>query len=297
MRKYRLFAFVISICLVLILSVVGFTMHFSAQPELNAPSADSLDDIPKFSDVPYIELNGNIPEFSSEDIVAQSYESYSTLDSLGRCGVATACIGFDILPTAERESIGQIKPTGWQTVKYDNIDGKYLYNRCHLIGYQLTGENANEKNLITGTRYMNVEGMLPFENMVGDYVRETLNHVIYRVTPVFEGDELIARGVKMEALSVEDDGDGICFNVFVYNCQPGIDIDYSNGDSACVQPQDIPADKMSIKYVLNTNTKKVHMSNCFAVSDISEKNREIADDPLSDILAQGYKKCQACYPE
>ena len=161
----------------------------------------------------------------------ESYETYSPLDELGRCGVAQANIGLDLMPTEKRGSIGQVKPSGWQTVKYDIVDGKYLYNRCHLIGYQLSGENANRENLITGTRYMNVEGMLPFENMVADYVKETENHVLYRVTPVFEGSELVARGVQIEALSVEDNGDGICFNVFVFNVQPGIVIDYATGDS------------------------------------------------------------------
>ena len=164
-------------------------------------------------------------------LTTTSFESYSELDSLGRCGVAYACASTDTMPTEERGTIGQIKPTGWHTVKYDCVDGKYLYNRCHLIGYQLTGENANTKNLITGTRYLNVEGMLPFENMVAEYVEETGNHVMYRVTPHFEGTNLLASGVQMEAYSVEDDGEGVCFNVYVYNAQPGITIDYKNGDS------------------------------------------------------------------
>ena len=179
----------------------------------------------------YEVLNGNKPEFAQDDLTEESYETYSPLDELGRCGVAQANIGLDLMPTEKRGSIGQVKPSGWQTVKYDIVDGKYLYNRCHLIGYQLSGENANRENLITGTRYMNVEGMLPFENMVADYVEETENHVLYRVTPVFEGSELVARGVQIEALSVEDNGDGICFNVFVFNVQPGIVIDYATGDS------------------------------------------------------------------
>ena len=164
----------------------------------------------------FVEVSGNIPDFLESEITTKSFESYSELDYLGRCGVAAACIGKDIMPTEEREAIGQVKPSGWQLVKYDIVDGKYLYNRCHLIGYQLTGENANEKNLITGTRFMNVEGMLPFENLVADYVKTTNNHVLYRVTPVFEGKNLLAKGVKMEAYSVEDNGAGVCFNVFVY---------------------------------------------------------------------------------
>ena len=176
-------------------------------------------------------LNNNVPEFYEEDLATKSFEQYSELDELGRCGVAFASIGIDIMPTEERESIGQIKPTGWQTVKYDCVDGKYLYNRCHLIGYQLTAENANEKNLITGTRYMNVEGMLPFENMVAEYIKETRNHVLYRVTPIFKGDNLVASGVQIEAESVEDKGKEISFNVYVYNNQPGILIDYLTGKS------------------------------------------------------------------
>ena len=194
-----------------------------------------LDEIPEFDEsTPYVTINNNIPEFDEEDLTTESFEKYSELDELGRCGVAFANIGLDTMPTEERESIGQVKPSGWQTVKYDCVDGKYLYNRCHLIGYQLTAENANKKNLITGTRYLNVDGMLPFENQVADYVEDTGNHVLYRVTPIFEGDNLVASGVQMEAKSVEDNGEGICFNVYVYNCQPGIEIDYSTGESKLI---------------------------------------------------------------
>ncbi len=190
-----------------------------------------LSEIPEFSDSPYIEINDSEPFFEEKDFTEESFENYSELDSLGRCGVATACVGLDLMPTQERGSIGMIKPTGWHTVKYDCVSGKYLYNRCHLIGYLLTGENANEKNLITGTRYMNVEGMLPFETMVADYVEETGYHVLYRVTPIFDGENLLANGVEIEAYSMEDNGEGICFNVFVYNAQPQIEIDYATGDS------------------------------------------------------------------
>ena len=191
-----------------------------------------MSSIPEFDgENAYVVLNNNEPNFTKEDMVTESFESYSELDSLGRCGVAFANVGKDIMPTEERGSIGQVKPTGWHTIKYDNVDGKYLYNRCHLLGYQLTGENANKKNLITGTRYLNIDGMLGFENMIADYVKETGNHVLYRVTPVFVGDELVCRGVQMEALSVEDNGEGVKFNVFAYNAQPGIEIDYATGDS------------------------------------------------------------------
>ena len=198
---------------------------------LRPASAVSLADIPEYSGEPYVVLQDNWPDFDVEDLTTEPFEIYSELDSLGRCGAAYANVCLEIMPTEERGSIGQVKPSGWQTVKYDFIDGKYLYNRCHLIGYQLAGENANRQNLITGTRYMNVTGMLPFENMVDDYVEETENHVLYRVTPIFEGTNLVASGVQMEAFSVEDEGEGICFNVFVYNVQPGVVIDYATGNS------------------------------------------------------------------
>ena len=191
----------------------------------------SLDNIPEFSDSPYVAVNDNVPYFTEDDLTTEAFETFSDLDSLGRCGAAYANVCQELMPTEPRGEIGQVKPSGWQTAKYDIVDGKYLYNRCHLLGYQLTGENANELNLITGTRYLNVEGMLPFENMVADYVDETNNHVLYRVTPIFSGDELVARGVLMEAYSVEDDGEGICFNVYCYNNQPGIVIDYATGNN------------------------------------------------------------------
>ena len=190
-----------------------------------------LNSIPQFTNEPYVVLNDNQPEFEQEVFDKEAFEIYSELDYLGRCGEAFANIGIEIMPTEERKEIGQVKPSGWQIKKYEVVDGKYLYNRCHLIGFQLSGENANEKNLITGTRYMNVEGMLPFENMVAKYVKNTKNHVLYKVTPIFEGENLVASGVQIEAKSVEDNGKGICFNVYVYNNQPGININYTNGDS------------------------------------------------------------------
>ena len=191
----------------------------------------NLETIPEFDEEPYIEINNNIPDFYEEDLTTEPFEEYSELDELGRCGVAYANICHELMPTTKRESISHIKPTGWRSVKYKCVDGRYLYNRCHLIGHQLAGENANEKNLITGTRYMNVDGMLPFENMVADYVDETDNHVLYRVTPIYEGDNLVAAGVQMEAYSVEDDGEGICYNVYVYNEQPGVEINHETGES------------------------------------------------------------------
>lgn len=192
----------------------------------------TIDNIPAYSGDDYIILNNNIPNFSESDLTTTSFEEYAPLDDLGRCGVAYSNIGTDIMPTEKRESISSVKPSGWHSVKYDIVEGKYLYNRSHLIGYQLTAENANDKNLITGTRYFNATLMLPYENMVADYIKETNNHVLYRVTPVFEGNNLVATGVQMEAKSVEDNGEGIEFNVFVYNVQPGITIDYATGDSA-----------------------------------------------------------------
>ena len=192
----------------------------------------SLTDIPEYSGVPYVVINGNVPDFSEVDKNStKGFEEYSNLDILGRCGVAYANICKEIMPTEERGEIGSVKPSGWHTVKYDCIADKYLYNRCHLVGYQLSGENANEKNLITGTRYLNIEGMLPFENMIDAYVEETNHHVLYRVSPIFEGANLVASGVQLEAWSVEDSGEGICFNVYCYNVQPGVIIDYATGFS------------------------------------------------------------------
>lgn len=202
------------------------------QSQTESPSADSPEEIPPYSGEAYIAINGNVPFFVEEEITAESYEEYAELDELGRCGVTVACIGIDIMPTEDRGDIGSVKPSGWKSVKYDIVEGKYLYNRCHLIGFQLAGENANKRNLITGTRYLNIEGMLPFENLVADYVKETENHVLYRVTPIFEGDDLVAQGVVMEGYSVEDEGEGVCFCVFAYNVQPGITIDYATGDSS-----------------------------------------------------------------
>ena len=205
--------------------------NITESPTENKKAPISMKQLPAYSGKVYVEIDGNQPGFTEKDKKKKSFERYSELDSLGRCGVAYANVGKDLMPTEERGSIGEVKPSGWHTVKYYIVDGKYLYNRCHLIGYQLTAENANEKNLITGTRFMNVNGMLPFENMVADYVKETGNHVLYRVTPVFDGNNLLATGVQIEAYSVEDKGEGICFNVFVYNVQPGIRIDYATGES------------------------------------------------------------------
>lgn len=261
----------------------------------------SLDSIPAYSGKAYVYINNGNPGFSDSDLKTKSYEYYSPRDRLGRCGVVHACIGRDIMPTEERGSIGMVKPTGWHTVKYDCVDGKYLYNRCHLIGFQLTGENANEENLITGTRYMNVTGMLPFENMVADYVKETGNHVMYRVTPLFKGNNLLAHGVQMEAYSVEDDGDGICFNVFVYNVQPQITIDYATGESyyngTVIEPEDDDDyQTQSASYILNKNTKKIHLPSCYSVDQMKESNKEYYTGDIDDLLGRGYTRCGNCNP-
>lgn len=245
--------------------------------------------------------NQNIPSFTEDEITTQSFESYSELDGLGRCSVAFACIGKDLMPTEERGEIGQIKPSGWHTVKYECVDGKYLYNRCHLIAYQLAGENANEKNLITGTRYMNVEGMLPFENEVADYVKETGNHVMYRVTPVFEGENLLASGVEMEAYSVEDSGEGVSYHVFVYNKQPGITIDYATGESeqASETTYKITNDTeldVTEDYILNTNTMRFHFPFCDSVDQIKEKNKEYYSGSREELIEKGYVPCGNCKP-
>ena len=222
----------------------------------NIESVDTLEEVPEYTGQPYVEINDNEPTFTEDELTADSYEEYSPLDELGRCQTAEACVGEDLMPTQKRESISSVKPTGWVNKEYDGIDGGYLYNRCHLIGFQLTGENANNKNLITGTRSFNVDGMLPYEEMVGDYVRETGNHVLYRVTPVFDGDDLVAKGVQMEAMSVEDKGEDIKFNVFVYNVQDGVKIDYESGDSEADSSVQVTTEnsKASQKYHTNQNS-------------------------------------------
>ena len=230
-KNRNIFITVITILVFLCVAYQNEIKSFMTEPLVEPAPTYKIENIPQYSAEAYVTINENKPNFTDEDYTKDTFELYSDLDILNRAGVAFAKVSKETMPTEERGSIGMIKPTGWHTVKYDIVSGKYLYNRCHLIGYQLTGENANEKNLITGTRYMNVEGMLPFENEVADYIEETGNHVLYRVSPIYEGDELLARGVQMEALSAEDGGRGVCFNVFVYNVQPGIGIDYASGES------------------------------------------------------------------
>ena len=295
-------------------------------PTGEGTSAFSLREIPAYSGTPYTEVNGNQPYFTEEELTTQSFETYSELDSLGRCGVAYANVGQDLMPTEPRGEIGAVKPTGWHLVKYDNVDGKYLYNRCHLIAYMLAAENANPQNLITGTRYLNVQGMLPFETKVCDYIKNTGNHVLYRVTPIFDGDNLLADGVLMEAYSVEDAGEGICFCVFAYNVQPGIVIDYATGDNwaegsgtyqstvasvaeetPAPQPEtdtavqitpesSAPQESQGITYVLNTNTKKFHYPTCSSVNDMKEKNKQIYTGSREEVINMGYVPCKRCNP-
>lgn len=268
--------------------------------ERQKESVITLDTLPAYAGVPYVEINGNKPQFSEEDYTKEAFEQYSELDRLGRCGVAYANICEEIMPKEERGAIGQIKPSGWHTVKYDCVDGKYLYNRCHLIGYQLAGENANEKNLITGTRYMNVAGMLPFEDKVADFVQATGYHVLYRVTPVYRGNNLVADGVEMEAFSVEDKGAGISFHVFVYNVQPQITIDYADGSSYLSGENVFEVSKKTeipeCVYILNKNTMKFHKADCPSVQDMSKGNMVKYNGERNDVIQMGYEACKRCNP-
>lgn len=272
---------------------------------VNNNSYVSLDAIPAYDGKAYVAVNNNEPFFTDSDMTTTAFENYSDLDSLGRCGVAYANICKDIMPTEERGKIGMIKPSGWHTVKYDVIKDRYLYNRCHLIGYQLAGENANPKNLITGTRYLNVEGMLPFENLVADYVNNTGNHVLYRVTPMFSGSNLVANGVLIEAKSVEDNGGGILFNVYCYNVQPGIGINYENGDSwldgttgSASSGSDSSAAENSAADSSNSETmvhitatgKKYHRAGC---RTLKKSDTEVT---LDEAKSMGLSPCGICNP-
>ena len=256
----------------------------------------------EYSGTPFIAVNGNVPYFTDDEKTTDVFEIYSELDDLGRCGVAYANICKELMPTEGRESLSSVTPSGWKNKPYDFVDGGWLYNRAHIIGFQLAGEQANKLNLITGTRYFNVDGMLTFENMVADYVKETNNHVLYRVTPIFNGDNLVAEGVLMEAWSVEDNGDGVCFNVFCYNVQPGVEIDYATGDSwvSGERPNNNDtgnsADGEVVTYILNTNSKKFHKETCGSVKDISEQNKKVFEGTREDLIGQGYSPCGNCKP-
>lgn len=269
-----------------------------AVPEPAGPPV-ALEEVPAFEGSPYVAIDGNQPSFTQEEITTETFETYSPLDALGRCGTAFACVGQELMPTEDRESISSVHPSGWVQNEYDFVDGQALYNRCHLIGFQLTGENANDRNLITGTRYMNVEGMLPFENLVADYIHETGNHVMYRVTPIFAGADLVASGVVMEALSVEDDGEGVCFHVYAYNVQPGVEIDYSTGDnweSQETSESSTASSSEDASYILNTNSRKFHRPDCPSVEDIRPENREEFHGSREELLNEGYQPCGGCQP-
>ena len=277
------------------------------QPVIQVPQEQTVIDEPSYDNIPsvtdydgvhaWVQVNNGEPYFSDEDKSrTDPFELYSELDSLKRCGVAYANVCPELMPNDARESIGKVKPSGWQTVKYDIVDGGYLYNRCHLIGFQLAGENANPKNLITGTRYLNIKGMLDAENMIADYVKETGNHVLYRVTPIFVGDNLIADGVLMEAYSVEDEGDGICFNIFAFNVQPGVIIDYANGNSRLADKNTSTQETGNIHYILNTKSHKFHTPECSAVEKISESNKSDYFGNREELIDQGYEPCGYCHP-
>ena len=288
-KQRAIAALLVLVCLV----STGCTEIGLSPPQEAMTSVSSVEYVPDFSGEPYVFIGNSKPDF--ENTTTNSYETYAPLDEMGRCGTAEACVGIDLMPTEERGSIGSVKPSGWQSAKYDCVDGKYLYNRCHLIGYQLSGENANKQNLITGTRYMNVEGMLPFENMVADYVKETDNHVMYRITPHFYGDELVVRGVIMEALSVEDDGEGVCFSVYVYNVQPGVVIDYATGESRLADGT-AGGGEEAVSYVLNTSSRKFHLPACSGAASISEANRQEYAGSRAELVSQGYSPCGTCKP-
>ncbi len=320
MKKHAslFFALLLSLCLLLSGCELPFSNNSGPDGD-GAASYANLSSIPAYSGSPYVILNGDIPTFTKEEITDVSYEFFSPLDSLGRCGYVEASVGVDLMPTEDRESISSVTPSGWINKKYDCVDGGYLYNRAHLLGFQLTGENANKLNLITGTRYMNVEGMLPFENMIADYVKETENHVMYRVTPIYLGNNLVAHGVQLEAYSVEDGGEDICFNVYVYNVQPEIVIDYATGESRYDKNTDYaetaingeagnaplpPVDEggedegeaPTGSYVLNTSRKKIHLPTCSSVDNMKPENKATSDKAKEELLEDGYTACGVCRP-
>ena len=325
-KKSRDMRYLALFCLLVTLALGGCKAESEPRP---LPEGQTVTDSALLADIPpyggelSVELSGNVPSFSEEELTTEPFEHYSELDELGRCGAAYANICEELMPTEPRGDIGMIKPTGWHTVKYESVDGNYLYNRCHLIAFMLAGENDNEKNLITGTRYFNVEGMLPFEQMVADYVEETGGHVLYRVTPVYQGDNLVASGVKMEAYSVEDAGAGVCFCVYVYNVQPGVEIDYATGESrlasemgggdGAAQPdktqgngtgdadgafdeQRQQAEEESGQYILNQNTHKFHTPDCGSAADIKPQNRAEYEGSRAELMRQGYEPCGRCRP-
>lgn len=320
-----------------------FTRTTEAESQVSQPVSETLSEttsfdysmVPEYTGSASVAINNNVPFFNADEKAAgtSSFETYSELDDLRRCGTAYTCIGKDIMPTEERGQIGMVKPTGWHTVKYDCVDGKYLYNRCHLIAYCLAGENANEKNLITGTRYLNIEGMLPYETLTAKYMDNNPdNHVLYRVTPVFIGNELVARGVLMEGYSVEDNGAGVNFCVFCYNAQPDVEINYTDGESSQKDSTDKDTgftgytnkdsssssstdkgsntnssankdtgftgytDENTSSYVVNISSKKFHKADCKNADKISDKNKEIVNESRDELISNGYEPSKCCNP-
>lgn len=299
MKSTKLLAFFVALTLLFAVGcssmedVVG--QATGSTPSVEIPGDFDVRSIPEFSGKGYVVINNNVPYFTEEDYTTESYETYGNLDSLGRCTSCIACIGKDLMPTEERSQISSVKPTAWHYDKYDFIDGELLYNRCHLIAYQLTAENVNEENLITGTHYLN-ETMQKFEHLAGDYVRETGNHVLYRVTPIFVGDDLLCRGLLMEGYSVEDKGHAVQFNVFCYNVQPKVSIDYASGDN--VKAGESLEDKANEEntYILNVKSKKFHRPDCEGVEDIYKGNRQTYTGTRAKLVKDGYIPCGICQP-
>ena len=284
-------------------SNAGETYTSDVAESTGMTSEDFVLDIPPYSGNPFVLLNANVPMFTEEDFAQINGETgifYSETDELGRCGAAWARLGAEMLPEEPRDVIGNLKPTGWHTIKYnDLIADNYLYNRCHLVGYQLGGANVDLRNLMTGTRYLNVEGMLPFENRVAQYLKHTGNHVLYRVTPIFTGENLLADGVILEAESLEDDGDGICFCVYAYNVQPGIRIDYATGDSepdSMTETGTAETAVQEITYILNKSSGKFHLPACESVSEMAEWNRQESHLSREELIEAGFTPCRMCNP-
>ena len=297
--RLRLSARMLSLLLILVLTLGAFT-------SCRADGCNvAYEDIPPYIGEPYVVINGNRPFFTEDEITEYAYESYSPLDVLGRCGAAIACVGPELMPTEERESLSSVNPTGLvyrgrsNNNEYDFIDGGYLYNRCHLIGFQLTGENANEKNLITGTRYFNIDGMLPFENKVASFVLDG-GHVMYRVTPYYVGYDYVARGVLMEGLSVEDGGERVCFCVFVYNVQPDVIIDYYSGENKLDPDSEHTEDEvtLALTYVLNSDSRKYHLPDCHHATGMNPDYRIEYDGSVAAFKEEfpGYRACGTCKP-
>ena len=265
-----------------------------AQPQISQPPFIDPDTIAEWDGEPCLIVDGNIPGFTQGDLTDDPYQFNSPLDGLGRCGFAVACIDRSLLCNGEREALASVTPSGWANREYDFIDGGYLYNRCHLLGFQLTGSQADERNLITGTRYMNVNGMLPYENKVADHVRKNDHHVLYRVTPRFRAEELVCRGVQMEAYCVECGNDEpFMFHVFCYNVQPGVVIDYETGENTLVE---LLFGTEKHHYVLNTSSKKFHDPACENAQSISEKNREEVYCTREELIYWQYAPCGVCRP-